>query len=664
MKISTLARLSSLVLLLMLAALAVSVIGSLMQLDKSFRNNTHYQHYTLDIQNRIEQPTQRYLSSGDANELAQAEKGIKTALDGNDNMLWLDDGIRRPIEESLSRLQTEVLPELRAAGKLAEPQALLINNERELAYGLNSLNEYALQAPSEPEQQRLALHYLRLGSQLLSELHHLTLLRQSYFARLDNDTLRSIEQHLQQMHTTAESIHSLKPLGLYTITEADPMAELMGWDTVQNRVELGEEPRTQIYTLVSRYPKELQNAGKLGQLKQQGQQLAGSALLDLKQALEQVEQSVNASYQATLDNTYWILGISVLLLLLIGSLMGLLLNRLAALISMTCHVISQLAAGDLNGHIHFNSRFDEAQSLGQALAKLQLYFKQLISEIGQQTVQLAALQARATDSSALIEDVAQQQQRQTTDSAAQMLQLTNSYQDVANSAGHTSTATLRVQQQVQQSNDHIIQTSHYAQQLSEEAGRTESSIEQLRLDTLAIGEVLTVIHGFAEQTNLLALNAAIEAARAGNAGRGFAVVADEVRNLANNTAQSAEQIQAIINKLNDASLTASNCIETQKTLVDATVTAIQEARESVHAIDNAITEIADMNAMIATATEQQSQTTAHIQTTIDLSASLAGDAANEANNNRHLALELENISHSLNRMISRFSQEKAGEGRK
>lgn len=64
-----------------------------------------------------------------------------------------------------------------------------------------------------------------------------------------------------------------------------------------------------------------------------------------------------------------------------------------------------------------------------------------------------------------------------------------------------------------------------------------------------VNEITETIKQITEQTNLLALNASIEAARAGEAGKGFAVVAEEVRELAEQSGQSAEEINAIVNKI-------------------------------------------------------------------------------------------------------------------
>lgn len=64
-----------------------------------------------------------------------------------------------------------------------------------------------------------------------------------------------------------------------------------------------------------------------------------------------------------------------------------------------------------------------------------------------------------------------------------------------------------------------------------------------------IGQTLNIISDISSSTNLLALNASIEAARAGEAGRGFAVVATEVGNLANNTKQSLNDVEAIITRV-------------------------------------------------------------------------------------------------------------------
>lgn len=66
---------------------------------------------------------------------------------------------------------------------------------------------------------------------------------------------------------------------------------------------------------------------------------------------------------------------------------------------------------------------------------------------------------------------------------------------------------------------------------------------------LKIKEATNIIADIAEETNLLSLNASIEAARAGEQGRGFAVVAAQIQKLAEQSNESARQIEEIINIL-------------------------------------------------------------------------------------------------------------------
>ncbi len=95
--------------------------------------------------------------------------------------------------------------------------------------------------------------------------------------------------------------------------------------------------------------------------------------------------------------------------------------------------------------------------------------------------------------------------------------------------------------------------------------KAEKELEVALANVDKVNEIQSLsqeILSIANKTNLIALNASIEAARAGEAGKGFAVVADEVRNLAENSTNTVDKIQAVIGEVVECVMSLKNSSNT------------------------------------------------------------------------------------------------------
>ena len=107
-------------------------------------------------------------------------------------------------------------------------------------------------------------------------------------------------------------------------------------------------------------------------------------------------------------------------------------------------------------------------------------------------------------------------------------------------------------------------------------------------------KMLEMINVVAKNTRILGFNAGIEAARSGEFGRGFSVVAKEITKLADQSADSVNEIHQLISQLNQKVDEVASIVDQSVSISRGQSTSIDEISKSVQHLTDLAETIEDM----------------------------------------------------------------------
>ncbi|MFT4146474.1 MAG: methyl-accepting chemotaxis protein [Mobilitalea sp.] len=193
---------------------------------------------------------------------------------------------------------------------------------------------------------------------------------------------------------------------------------------------------------------------------------------------------------------------------------------------------------------------------------------------------------------------AQTQNNNMNDAFLHINEIGNLIDSIVGNVQHLEETSSRMMQDGNQSLEIMTELSHSNNRTNSAIGRINKQVHLTHAASVRINDVIQMITAIAKQTVLLALNASIEAARAGEHGRGFSIVAEEITKLANQSSQSAKEIDEIIgglskesSKMLDIMKDVLSDVEQQKEKLVATQ---EHFNKVTHGIDDSLNEILEI----------------------------------------------------------------------
>ncbi|MGL5482700.1 MAG: methyl-accepting chemotaxis protein, partial [Aeromonas veronii] len=367
----------------------------------------------------------------------------------------------------------------------------------------------------------------------------------SYMEQGNEKLLEGIRFELEALQKQAQALQALPLLGLY---EEAPADEFTLGEPV--RKELGDQPRSELRSLLGRYPQELANSRTALQQQQAGRQTVQQDIMAMLQATRQMGEQLARERQAVNQELATILGTLALCLVIVALLFALvqrrwLLTPLLRLRGAFMQLDQTGQAEPLPTGRDRNELADIVASYNRLIGRLQLDQQQKEGQLSAVSLSLQGMVSQvdeihhSTRTTEQVVDESGQMMDELNQLAGEVHQVAA---DIAQHAHHN-------EQAMSQSEDLVGSMLHATHQTGLAIDESDEALQALTRSVADVTAIVDVIGHIAQQTNLLALNAAIEAARAGEQGRGFAVVADEVRHLSANTQQSLNQITDILGRL-------------------------------------------------------------------------------------------------------------------
>lgn len=277
------------------------------------------------------------------------------------------------------------------------------------------------------------------------------------------------------------------------------------------------------------------------------------------------------------DAVFWVSAVMFLIFIITTSLAA---DSMAKVVKETQRALTQIAEGKLNVTLSKRSlnRTDEIGVMARDLQSMIDHLRKIITEItksadilreaGVEMESMASQTSMTTDEvSRAVEEISKgaitqaEEIEQATHFVARMGE---QIENIAANIGklHDNSEQMERAKKEAETNMTLLHKSN--EQTTDAIGKVSENVVKTDQSVAVISEALSMIADIADETNLLSLNASIEAARAGDAGRGFAVVAAQIQKLAEESNNSAAEIEEIIRTLSEDSQATLSVMEVLK----------------------------------------------------------------------------------------------------